>query len=112
MSERREYDFDEWVCLSPRERRQIARKDWDPANPSVGEETRKEILEGFSVEHSYLMGKAVAGTAYFQRAGWCIAVVVANSRVQVPRHFDIFPVIKGIATDLENPFQGVRWLSR
>jgi hypothetical protein len=112
MDERREYDFDEWVCLSTRERRRIAGKEWDPANPSLGEETRKAILEGFSVEHSYLMGKAVAGTAYFRRAGWCIGVVVANPRVKVPRHFDIFSVIKGVATDLDNPFRGVKWLAR
>ena len=112
MGERREYDFDEWVCLSARERRRIARKEWDPANPSVGEETRKSILEGFSVEHSYLMGKAVAGTAYFSRAGWCIGVVVANPKLKVPKQFDIFPVIKGIATDLANPFRGTKWLAR
>ncbi len=107
-----EYSFDDWVLLSGREKRRITRQEWDPATPQLGELTRAAILDGFAVEHSYLMGKAIAGTAFFSRAGWCIGVVVADTRVKVPKRFDIFPVVKGVTSDPDDPWRSAKWVAK
>ena len=111
-AEAREYSFDEWVVLPRREKRRIMRLEWDPEHPQRGESTRAAILEGFGVAHGRLRGKAIAGTAYFSRAGWSIGVVVADTRVNVPKLFDVFPVIKGVTSDPEQPWRTAVWLAR
>jgi len=59
-----------------------------------------------------LLERAVAGTAFFSATGWSIAVVVADPAVRVPKRFDIFPVVKGLARDANGPWEAVEWVWR
>ncbi|MBI4945174.1 MAG: hypothetical protein HY840_02090 [Bacteroidetes bacterium] len=43
----KEYSFNEWMCLSFDDQRDIINHYWDPFSPKKGEDTRKEILIAF-----------------------------------------------------------------
>ncbi len=108
----RELTYAEWSRLPHRTKRSIIQGQWDPSRPERGEATRGFILEAFESAHPGLLERAVAGTAFFSGTGWSIAVVVADLAVRVPKRFDIFPVVKGMARDAKDPWVEVEWVSR
>jgi hypothetical protein len=108
----RDLSFAQWRQLTAGQKREIMNKSWDPTRPRKGERTRAAILEGFGRANPQLLDRAVAGTAFFSRAGWSIAVVVADPSVRIPRSFDVFPVVKGLANDRRDPWETVKWLTR
>jgi hypothetical protein len=107
----REFSFRGWLALTRAEKRKVI-SGWDPKRPETGEETRAAILAGFGESHPRLLHDASAGTAYFSVAGWSIVVVVTDRSVRVPRAFDVFPVIKGIAKRADASWRSVAWQSR
>jgi hypothetical protein len=109
---RRELSFQEWRQLSSAQKRRIMNQHWDPTRPKLGERTRGAILEGFGASYPRLLERAVAGTAFFSRVGWSIAVVVEDPSVRVPRSFDVFPVVKGLTKDQRFSWKEVEWQAR
>ncbi len=111
--EYRDYSYSEWVTLAPSERRELIEEYWNPHEPHLGEATRGAILEAFGAEHPHLLsGVAESHTAYFTNWGWCIAVMVLDSAVRVPRRFGEFRVVKGVTGNPGNPLESVQWLAR
>ncbi len=107
-----ELTFEEWSRLTRKQKLTIMREHWDPSRPERGEATRGSILEAFGAAYPSLLEGAVAGTAYFKGTGWSIAVVVSNPAIRVPKRFDVFPVVKGMARDVDDPWEAVEWVSR
>jgi len=107
----REFSCEEWLALTRAERRKVV-SGWDPKRPEIGEGTRAAILAAFGEAHPRLLHHASAGTAYFSVAGWSIVVVVTDRSVRVPRSFDVFPIIKGIAKTSDASWRSVTWQSR
>jgi hypothetical protein len=107
----REFSFEEWLALTRAEKRKVI-SGWNLKRPETGEETRAAILASFGESHPRLLHDASAGTAYFSIAGWSIVVVVTDPSVRVPRSFDVFPVIKGIADRSDGSWRSVAWQSR
>jgi hypothetical protein len=113
LAQRREYGFDEWAALTPEARVELMLHYWDPQRPTIGERTRLAITDAFAASYPSLVDHALATTAYFSNWGWCIAVVVRDTSVPVPRRFDIFPVVKGVgAGSGPSAFHSARWITR
>ena len=101
LAKHRDYSFAEWVRLTPE------------AKFELGEDTRLAITEAFGAAHPRLRDHALATTAYFSNWGWCIAVVVPETFISVPRRFDVFPVVKGIGRGSgAAAFRSVKWVDR
>lgn len=113
LAKHREYAFEEWAALTPEAKFELILHYWNPQRPGIGEKTRLAITDAFAAAHPSLIDCALATTAYFSNWGWCIAVVVGDTSVPVPRRFDVFPVVKGIGSG-SGPaaFRSARWIGR
>lgn len=113
LAKHRDYSFAEWVGLTPEAKFEILLHYWDPKRPELGEDTRLAIAEAFGAAYPRLISHALATTAYFSNWGWCIAVVVPETSIPVPRRFDVFPVVKGIGMGSgAAAFRSVKWVDR
>jgi hypothetical protein len=113
LAKRCDYAFDEWAALTPEAKVELMLHYWDPQRPTIGERTRGAITDAFIDAYPSLINQALATTAYFSNWGWCIAVVVTDASVPVPRRFDMFPVVKGVGTGSgAAAFYSARWITR
>jgi len=108
---RREYTFSEWVRLPDATKRTIMKRDWGPDSGGLGRMTRARVLMAFARAHPQLTERSLGTTVEFSNWGWCIAVIVDDPAVRVPRFFDVFPVVKGLVDELRpGSLEGIQWL--
>ena len=100
-----------WSRLGRRQKLGIIRRQWDPSHPERGEATRGSILEP-RVRLSRIARERGGGNGLFLRHGLDIAVVVTDPSVRVPKRFDVFPVVKGLARSVDDPWETIEWVSR
>lgn len=80
-----------------KERINIINYYWDVYNPSIGQKTKKEIVDSF-IQTSKIPALQF-GIKSFGWAMYMIYVVVENSRQRVPSNFLGIPINKGIVVN-------------
>ncbi len=92
-----DYDLEQWKNLTDKERINIVNHYWDAYNPSIGQKTKREIVNYF-IQTSKISARQF-GIKSFGWTVYMIYVVVDNSRQRVPSNFLGLSVNKGIIVD-------------
>ncbi len=89
----KEYNFEDWICLSEEIQRDIQNHYWTPFDSAIGEKTRNEILEKFlkTISNDYYLCEF----GYFSHYVLGIKYVPKESNKKVPKEFHGILINKG-----------------
>ncbi len=85
--------FNKWQKLSLAEKREIWNNYWNPYEPEIGLNTKREIVDNFI--NSTQINGIQFGIGNFGWGVYMLFVIVENSKIKVPSNFSDLPVNKG-----------------
>ena len=93
----RNFTYEEWEALPLEEKRGIWNHVWNPFEREIGKETQENLVRAFEEKNKRIKESSLnIGFGWFGHYVACIYVLVADSRVRVPKHFSGLPVNKGV----------------
>ena len=95
-----DYNLEQWATLNQIDRNKIINHYWDPYNPTIGQKTKREIIDDFI--QKYKIPARQSGLKSFGWTVYMLYVVVDDSRQRVPSNFLGLPINKGVIINKSN----------